>query len=300
MVTIRIALVQAAGRLTVAGVSAAEREAAWLLAHLLGCSVGEMRLRAEKELTAAQQAEFDQLVRRRESREPLQYILGTEEFMGLRFQVTPAVLIPRSDTETLVQEALRRLGGGLSQGGGLSPDPGRSHPSRRLRVADIGTGSGAIAVAVATLLAGAQVVATDLSADALAVAHSNALANGVAGRIQFRQGDLLQPLGAEELGGFDAILSNPPYVGEGEIAHLMPEVRDWEPRLALTPGPDGLSLYRRLLDGLPLLSPGGFLGVEVGAGQAAAVAQLFQAAGCRVTVHRDPAGIERAVFAQPV
>lgn len=282
MSTVRAALTSAAGRLRAAGVADGEREAGWMLAHLLGCSAGALRLRGAERLTAEQMAVFAEMVARRARRQPVQYILGSEEFLGLTFQVTPAVLIPRLDTETLVKEALSCLSG-----------------RGEVSVADIGTGSGAIAVAIAHLLPAARVVAVDLSPEALAVARENAVRNGVAGRVEFRQGDLLAPLGDDR---FDAILSNPPYIGDDELPGLMPEVRDWEPRLALTPGSDALLIHRRLAAEAPArLKPGGLLGVEVGIRQAQAVATLFRQAGLvDVTLYRDTAGIERAVIGSAV
>lgn len=278
MTAVRQALAEAAARLAAAGVSDAEREAGWILAHLLGCSAGALRLRAAEPLPAEQAAAFAGLIARRAGREPLQYILGSEEFLGLHFQVSPAVLIPRLDTEVLVLEAVARL-----QGRGP------------VRVADIGTGSGAIAVAVAHLLPAAEVVAVDISPLALAVARANAQANGVGDRVALRQGDLLEPLGAEP---YQAILSNPPYIGADEMAGLAPEVREFEPHLALTPGEDGLVMYRRLAAEAPAnLAPGGLLGVEVGFRQAEAVAEFFRQAGLvEVSIHRDSAGHQRAVF----
>jgi release factor glutamine methyltransferase len=296
------ALAWAVERLTPAGVADADREAAWLLAHQLGCSVGILRVRGRDPLSVADQAGFAALVERRAAREPIQYILGTEEFMGLTFWVGPAVLIPRVDTAVLVEQAVARLAGCRSLQGtdtGLAAMRGAVAERIPVRVADIGTGSGAIAVAVANLLPGATVAAVDLSAEALAVAAENARANGVAGRVTFLQGDLLTPL-EEAPGGhqYDAILSNPPYIGEVEMAGLMPEVREWEPYLALTPGADGLLFYRRLAQEAPrYLAPGGWLGVEVGIGQAEAVARLFAEARYEgISVHKDTAGIDRAVF----
>lgn len=276
-------LAGARARLAAAGVDGADREAAWLLAHVLGCTAGALAARRAEVLAPAAAAQFEALVTRRAAREPLQYILGTEEFMGLTFRVSPAVLIPRQDTAVLVEQAVARLA-----------EVAEREP---VLVADVGAGSGAIAVAVAHLLPRARVVAVDLSAAALAVAAENAQLNGVGDRVDFRQGDLLAPLG-DEAARFDAILSNPPYIGEAEIPGLMPEVRDWEPRIALSPGSDGLAVYRRLVrEAPPLLGPGGFLGVEVGIGQAQAVAGLFRAAGFRgIAVHPDSAGVERAVF----
>lgn len=275
MATLRLALEAAVRRLAEAGVDDPDREGLWLLAHVINCSAGALRLRLNEPLAPAQAEEFGRLVSRRADREPIQYILGTEEFMGMTFRVTPAVLIPRLDTEVLVREAAARL-----QGDAL--------------VADIGTGSGAIAIGIARLVLGARVTAVDISADALAVAQCNATANGYAERIEFRQGDLAGPLAGC---AYDAILSNPPYIDESEVTTLMPEVRDWEPRIALTPGADGYLMYRRLIaEALPLLKPQGFLGVEVGIGQAPAVADLFRTAGLNVSVHADTAGIQRAVF----
>lgn len=276
MMTVKAALASGATRLAGAGVVDAEREAAWLLAHVLGTSAGGLRLRPAEPLSPNRHAAYTQFVERRAAREPIQYILGTEEFMGLPFRVTPAVLIPRLDTEVLVQAALDRLGAGP------------------VRVVDIGTGSGAIAVAFAANRPAASVVAVDVSREALAVARENAAHNGVADRVEFRQGDLLAPLGSER---FDAILSNPPYIDEAEWAELMPEVCSWEPKGALTPGSDGMLFYRRLAAEAPArLLPGGFLAVEVGYSQAAAVADLFARAGLATTVHADTAGIDRVVI----
>lgn len=276
MTTVREALADAARRLAGAGVEDAEREAVWMLAHVLGISAGGVRVRGGELLAAEAGTAFVGLVNRRAAREPLQYILGTEEFMGMTFRVTPAVLIPRFDTETLVRQASSLLKG-------------------RVRVADIGAGSGAIAIGLASLLPEAQIVAVDISAEALAVARENARANGVGGRVDFRLGDLVSPLADGEL--FDAILSNPPYIDEVEWVELMPEVRQYEPKGALTPGPDGLVLYRRLAaEAPPLLRPGGFLAVEVGFRQGAAVAEIFRCAGLTVSVSPDTAGIDRVVL----
>lgn len=278
MTMLRAALDEAVQRLDRAGVADAEREASWLLAHVMNCSVGSLRLRAAELLPEASRQALAGLIERRTAREPIQYILGTEEFMGMAFRVTPAVLIPRLDTEVLVRETAALVG------------------DRVGRLADIGTGSGAIAVGLATLLPRAAVVAVDISPEALAVARENAASNGVAGRIEFREGDLLAPLAGEQ---FDAIVSNPPYIAEEEWAGLMPEVSRWEPKGALTPGTDALLFYRRLATGAPgLLRPSGVLAVEVGIGQAPQVRTLFAEAGLRATVHRDTAGIDRVVLGQ--
>lgn len=268
-------LARAEAVLSQAGVEQPDREAVWLLSHLMGVSAGRLRAQPNTILSPEQAEAFEVMVERRARREPLQYILGSQEFMGLSFRVTPAVLIPRPDTETLVAAALSRLRGSV-------------------RIADIGTGSGIVAVVLARFLPEAKLVAVDLSPAALELARANARENGVADQIQFRQGDLLEPLMSER---FDAILSNPPYIPDAEMAGLMPEVRDWEPRMALTPGRDGLEFFRRLLAAAPAhLKPGGLLGVEVGAGQAPAVADLFRQVGFDPQVCLDTRGIERAVL----
>jgi release factor glutamine methyltransferase len=276
--TIGGALAEATRRLEQAGVADAAREAGWLLAHVTHTAVGLLRLVPNELVPPITMEAYIGLVMRRVSREPIQYLLGTEEFLGLTFKVTPAVLIPRLDTEVLVRQAAGRLA------------------RRPVWVADIGTGSGAIAVGLAHLLPGATVLATEISPGALGVARENAARNGVADRVEFRQGDLLAPLRGAR---FDAIISNPPYIDEAEWETLMPEVRQWEPKGALTPGADGLALYRRLAAGAPsLLEPGGFLAVEVGHRQAGAVAALFARAGLRTVTHCDTAGIERVVVGE--
>lgn len=259
----------AATRLSAAGIENAVREAGWLLEGLLGARRVDLIGRA---LTEFEQRAYDAWIDRRCRREPLQYILGTEEFMGITFLVTPAVLIPRPETAVLVEQAAARL------------EPGAA-------VADIGTGSGAIAVAMA--LRGHHLWAVDISAEALAVAAQNAAAAGA--QVSFHEGDLVEPLQGRR---FDAILSNPPYVADDALASLQPEVREYEPALALVTGTgDSLHFYRRLAaEATPLLQPGGFLGVEVGLGQAADVAALFQAAGLAPVVYRDFQGHERTVI----
>ncbi|HYG56949.1 MAG TPA: peptide chain release factor N(5)-glutamine methyltransferase [Symbiobacteriaceae bacterium] len=275
MGTVRQALADTSRRLAQAGVADAEREAAWLLAHVMGTSAGALRLRQEAAISPEAYQHLGQLADRRANWEPIQYILGTEEFMGMTFKVTPAVLIPRTDTEVLVRQTANRLHG-------------------EVHIADIGTGSGAVAVSLAVLLPKASIVAIDICPDALAVARENAAVNGVAQRIDFRQGDLLAPCRGES---FDAIVSNPPYIGEAEWDQLMPEVRLYEPRTALTPPGDALLFYRRLAaEGPPLLKVNGVLAAEVGYTQAASVRALFEQAGLGVSVWPDSAGMERVVL----
>ncbi len=223
---------------------------------------------------------FEALVARRGRREPVARIVGRREFWGLDFEVTPAVLVPRPESELLVETALARLG----------------DRNAAWAVADVGTGSGCLSVALARELPRARVVATDISPDALAVARRNAERHGVAERVAFRRADLLDGL----TGPFDLIVSNPPYVPDAVIDTLAPEVRWHEPAAALRGGPDGLDTVRRLAAAAAdRLGPGGWLIVEVGAGQSGDAAGIARRAGMRVAdVRADLQGIPRAVVIQ--
>ena len=255
------------------GVENSRLEAEWLLSAAIGLDRVGLYVNFEKPLSPDELASFRGMVSRRAKREPLQYILGSQEFMGLEFRVTPEVLIPRHDTETLVQEAVRRAG-------------------TAKRVLDIGAGSGCIAVTLAKHLPRAEVSAVDHSDAALAVARENAEQNGVA--IRFVSGSLFEPFKGER---FDLIVSNPPYIPTADLAGLQPEVRDFEPLGALDGGPDGLDFYRIIVPAAPgQLSPGGWLMVEVGVDQVGPVQELFAHAGFReLFTARDPGGIERVV-----
>jgi release factor glutamine methyltransferase len=217
------------------------------------------------------------LVDRRCRREPVAYILGEREFWGRPFEVTRDVLIPRPETELIVEEALE-----------LFP-PGRTP---RI-IVDVGTGSGCLAVALALEFPEARVIATDISAAALDVARRNADSNGVAGRIDFRQGDLVEPVTEDA----DLIVSNPPYVASGDAPGLVPEVREHEPHVALFAGTDGLSLYARLFpSAAKRLAPGGRLIVEVGYDQDARVAQIASRDGWTLShVRQDLQAITRTL-----
>ncbi|MBE0598629.1 MAG: peptide chain release factor N(5)-glutamine methyltransferase [Desulfuromonadales bacterium] len=245
-----------------------------LLADQLGLDRVGLYVNFERPLSPQELAEFRQRVGRRVRHEPVQYILGRSEFWSLTLRVTPAVLIPRADTEVLVEEALARA-------------PAAAN------LLDVGTGSGAIAIALAHELPAATVLAVDLSLEALAVAATNAQLNQVADRIVFQRGDLTEL----PAGPFDLIVSNPPYIPVGEIAALMPEVRDFEPHLALDGGADGLASVRHLARQAPSrLRPGGWLLVEIGVGQAEAAKELFlHAALAEVFARDDYAGIPRVV-----
>ncbi|QDR82129.1 peptide chain release factor N(5)-glutamine methyltransferase [Sporomusa termitida] len=259
------------------GIDNPRLDAEVLLSHILGKDRLYLYTNFDQPLTPAELTAYRDAVKQRAVRLPVAYITGYKEFMGLDFAVSPAVLVPRPDTEILVAAALDRLAAG--------PDP---------YVADLGTGSGAIIVSILTKLMTARGVAVDISPAALATAQANAGRHGVLPRLMCRQGDLFAPLAGCK---FDAILSNPPYIPDRDIAGLSAEVRR-EPRLALAGGPDGLDFYRRIVDsGAAYLQAGGFIAVEVGVNQARPVAALANTAS-RLTaaaIIKDYAGIERVV-----
>ena len=244
------------------------------------------RLHAHPEAPVAHDValSYRERIARRASREPLQYITGLQEFWSLPFRVTPAVMIPRPETELIVEACVARC----------------SKPEAI--VVDVATGSGCVAVAVARELPDALVHATDLAEEALGVARFNAARNDVGGRIAFYQGDLYQPLRGLGLEGrVDFVLCNPPYVAESDLATLEPEVRDHEPRAALTPGPDPLAVHRRLAAQAPqFLTPGGFVIAEFGIGQTQAVSRAYAGvAGLEVEeIRKDLAGLDRVLVAR--
>ncbi|HSA62284.1 MAG TPA: peptide chain release factor N(5)-glutamine methyltransferase [Nitrospiraceae bacterium] len=268
-----------------AGLENAAQETLWLLAHALGLQRHHLASKAEQPVSNELWARAELLVARRAAREPLQYILGTQEFCGLEFHVSPAVLIPRPETELLVQEVVRR--GGLHEGGIL---------------VDVGTGSGCVAITLATILNRARIVALDRSPEALAVAKLNAERHAVGDKIEWVEGDLLLPLRARGMAGeVDVLVSNPPYIAEADWPGLQPEVRDYEPRLALVGGPRGTELPERLLrDAREFLAPGKLLVMEIGQDQAATLRRTAEQIGgyAALQVVEDAAGIDRVVIAQ--
>jgi len=251
-------------------------EAEVLLAHVLDSSRATLLAHPERILTPDQLARYQTLIQRRASDYPLPYLTGRVEFYGLDFEVTPEVLIPRQETETLVDLALARC-----------PET----------IVDVGTGSGCIAVALAVRLPQATVCAIDLSPAALAVAQRNVERHGVADRVSPMAGDVLIPRPRPA----ELIVSNPPYVSTGDCASLPISVRDHEPRLALNGGPDGLAVVRRLLAQAPaVLEPGGAMLIEIGADQGEAARQLAHTcfAGAAIRVHPDLAGRDRVLEIQ--
>ena len=256
------------------GVENARLEAEWLLCAALSLDRVGLYLNFDKPLSEAELALYRGKVARRARREPLQYILGTQEFMGLEFVVTPAALIPRLDTEVLVEEALQR-----------------ANPAGR--ILDIGVGSGCIAVALAKSLPQAEVCGVEKSPESMALAARNAVKQGA--RVTLFEGSLFEPFSGQR---FDLIVSNPPYIPTADIEYLQPEVRDYEPREALDGGVDGLDFYRLIIPAArDHLADGGWLLFEIGIGQAEPVRELFEKTGCyrELFTTKDHAGIERVV-----
>jgi release factor glutamine methyltransferase len=252
-----------------------------LLAHVLGCKKIDLYVRSEEEPAEAQRTAFKALIKKRVEGCPVAYLVGHREFYQLEFDVTPDVLIPRPETEFVVMECLRLL-------------KGKEAPT----VLDLGTGSGCVALSIAKQQPTVKITATDVSAAALAIARQNAAKFGLAERIRFLEGDLFEPIGTES---FDVIASNPPYVSEGEFATLAKEVKDFEPRLALEAGPDGLAVYRRLIAEAPAhLAPGGHLLLEIGSTQESAVRELLDAANSleAISVKLDGQKLPRIVVSR--
>lgn len=271
---------QIARRLRDHGIDTPDLDARLLVGHALALDHAGLMREAERPLEDAEIARIEALAVRRLAHEPVARITGTKEFWGLAFAMTPAVLVPRPDTETIVEAALAAID--------------RNGPrTRALRIADLGVGSGAMLAALLTELPNAVAVGTDRDPAALATAQHNAAQLGVAERAAFVACDF----GAAIAGGYDLVVTNPPYIRTADIAMLDPEVRDYDPRGALDGGPDGLAAYRVIAaDAWRLLRPGGAIVVEIGHGQANAVAALFAASGFgRSTVAPDLAGIPRAL-----
>lgn len=274
-----IALVEVLGRTTeffkARGIPSARLDAELLLGFVLGLDRVRVYTNFDRPVTEAELDRLRPLVARRGRREPLAWILGTKGFHAHEFVVTPGVLVPRPDTETLVDAALAWVDG----------DP--------VYVADVGCGSGCIGLTLALERPGLRLYALDLSPEALACTRQNVERHGLGRRVAVRESELLGGVPAGR--PLDWVVSNPPYIPTPELAGLAPEVRDHEPRLALDGGPDGLSAYRRLVPGARARARKGLL-VEVGAGQAPVVAELFERAGfVDLVVKADLAGVDRVV-----
>jgi release factor glutamine methyltransferase len=278
---------QGVRRLLGAGIDSARLDAELLLGCALGMSREELMVAATKKVSVAESDRYEDLLRRRLNREPLAYITGQQEFWSLGFLVSGDVLVPRPETETLVERALKHL----------ATINNREAP----RILELGTGSGAIAVALASELPEAEIVATEIAPAALQIARRNASRNGVSNAIRFLQGDLFTALDQELEKEFDLIVSNPPYIPRGEIVHLEAEVSRWEPRAALDGGVDGLDFYRRIIEEAPgYLRQGGAVAVEIGAAIGSLVLALFRnnPAYGDTRVYQDYSGRDRVVIAR--
>ena len=290
---VRAALKEGMARLRAAGVASHSLAAELLLMHALGRDRTWLYTHPEEMVDGAAVELFFAMVGRRAAGEPTQYLTGKQEFWGMEFEVTPAVLIPRPETEHVVEVALERLG---LRGIKMDMKTGAAMPE--LLVADVGTGSGCLAVALARELPHARLAATDISAAAIEVARRNAERLGVAGQIEFREADLLR--GTGEDARFDLIVSNPPYIAEGEKESLQREVREHEPAGALFGGASGMEIYARLIEeARARLLAGGILVMELGHDSRASVeAMLEEPRGWReIRVTQDLAGIPRVISA---
>jgi len=276
--TIRDLVGEAAERLC--ALATGRRDAELLLMRVLGVDRTWLMAHGDAELAPEQIERFEGWVERRAKHEPVQYIVGEVEFYGLTLRVTPDVLIPRPETEHVVEAVVEKAGERVGH-------------EATIRICDVGTGSGAIAIALATALPQARVTAIDVSPAALAVARENAERHGVAGRVRCVESDLLSAVGGEK---FDVVVSNPPYVQNGEVLEV--QVREYEPHAALFAGPTGLEVYRRLIpEAGNTLVAGGWLVMEVGQGQREAVAELL-GGWEQVSFLDDLQGIPRVAIAQ--
>jgi release factor glutamine methyltransferase len=308
--------------LEAAGIETARLDAECLAAHALGWPRWQVILTPRRRLTPEEFGRYLGLLGRRERREPLAYVLGMREFWSLNLAVSPGVLVPRPETETLV-EATLAVWREMTAGAGHEPRATSHEPraasreprgeSRELRaesrgpraerptIVELCTGSGAVAIALATEIPTARILATDVSWRALRVARANALAHAVAGRVAFLRGNLWQAVnGQAPAGSVDLVVANPPYVPTRDVARLMPEIQ-WEPRLALDGGADGLRVQRDIIATSPeRIRPGGFLLLEIGADQAEAILALLGKMGRFETgrIFRDLAGRPRVIAAR--
>ncbi|BAF61010.1 MAG: peptide chain release factor N(5)-glutamine methyltransferase [Pelotomaculum sp.] len=268
-------------RLREGGIDTPELDAEVLLAYVTGLSRAGLYRKKELVLTEEEEARFIDLVERRLAGEPVAYLTGHKEFMGLDFVVNRSVLIPRPETELMVETALKFLPGAPV-------------------IADVGTGSGAVAVSLAFFVKEAVVYATDISREALAVARLNAARHGVEGRVHFCPGDLLEPLTGRVMpGSLDLIAANLPYIATEDLPGLPREVRLFEPPVALDGGPGGLALYRRLIPAAAgFLKQGGIMLMEISPGQWAEMAGLLQPPQWEASLLKDLAGLDRLVLAR--
>jgi release factor glutamine methyltransferase len=285
--TLRSALLRGVGFLRNAGIDSAQIDAEALLRHVLGIEKAQLYSALDDPLSAGHRLRFQEMLERRMRREPVAYITGRKEFWSLDFVVTPEVLIPRPETELLVEVALLRL---------------KSAASGTSNILDLGTGSGIIAVCLAKERREANISAVDISSSALEVARINSRRHGVSERIRLIHGDLFAVLG-EKKRLFDLIVSNPPYIRTGELSLLAPEISQWEPMTALDGGQDGIEYYRRIIgEADEYLAPGSSLVLEIGADMAPVITELCSRSGGYgpASVYQDYAGKDRVIAASKV
>jgi len=272
-----------------ANIEAPVVEAGVMLCSVLGCDRVYLYSHNDRILSEGEQARFFEMIRRRTEGMPVQYITGHQEFMSLDFMVKPGVLIPRQDTELLVEAVIKHAESQISK-----------NNLRQIRILDIGTGSGCIAVSLAYYIKDSRITAVDISEEALEIARVNAVINGVGDRVTFLKSDIFSCL-EKSRDRFDIIVSNPPYIPTGDISGLQAEVRDYEPSIALDGGCDGLDFYRAVIKEAPaFLEPGGFLAFEVGYNQAGAVSAMMDVGFSNIQVYKDLSGIDRVVAAQMI
>lgn len=268
-----------------AGIANARLDAEVLLSHIVGRDRAWLITHTNDRLDNERRALFEGWIDRRTRREPLQYILGNQEFWGLEFDVTPDVLIPRPETELVVESAVKTVKSADSQ----------------TTIVDLCTGSGCIAISLAKELGDTRIFAVDTSSRALAIARGNARKHGVSDRIRFLEGDLFEPLGELDLRDrVDVITANPPYIRSDDLSQLQPEVRDYEPEIALKAGPDGTEVQHRIIENASgFLKKNRVLIMEMGMGQAQALKTIAEKTGsyAAIRILKDLAGIERVIIA---
>jgi release factor glutamine methyltransferase len=282
--TLRSAIARGVGFLRDAGIDSSQIDAEVLLRQVLGIEKAQLYSALDEPLSASHRLRFQEMLERRMRREPVAYIIGRKEFWSLDFVVTSEVLIPRPETEVLVEVALDRL---------------KSTATGTPNILDLGTGSGNIAVCLAKERLEANMVAVDIAASALEVARINSWRHGVSERIDLIHGYLFGALDAKKR-LFDLIVSNPPYIRTGELSLLAPEIGQWEPMSALDGGPDGIAYYGRIIgEAHEYLAPGGSIVLEIGADMAPVVAELFARSACYglASVYQDYAGRNRVIAA---
>ncbi|RBP37052.1 peptide chain release factor N(5)-glutamine methyltransferase [Garciella nitratireducens] len=283
--TINQLLMNGTKKLKQASMNTARLDAEVILAHQLGCNRIDLIINCNDEVDEKQQKLYYDKIKERIQGKPVQYIVGQQEFMGLPFKVTPDVLIPRPDTEILVESAIEEA----------------KSMKKPLIILDIGTGSGAIALSLAHYIMESLVYTVDISPEAIEVAQENAKHLSLTQRVYFYLGDLMTPLEKELYGKVDLLVSNPPYIPHHEIANLQKEVRDYEPTIALDGGKDGLEFYRRILkEGEKLLSFQGKMIFEVGYDQAQSVFDILKESKIfnEIAIQKDLAGIDRTIIAR--